>query len=261
VPLDDLPVVMRGVAEAARKQNCHPVIVVDEANLALNPNPDNPNAFLQQKATKTMLETFTALSKEAKTHTFILLSSEHAYPFALQEELQFNLANLSDLIIAGEVPPADHLKLLTQKWFMGDRLANLCLAAYGGHTYFTSLGVVKLLSQKHHFAAENAAPVDVYNNVANSLEKHPETEGLLWQLALKGFAPLPKADDPRAKVLSRANLAGVVSRQSVVVGLPEDVWRKNDQYGLVPPCMMVRLMILKMLLVKDESRWWWNRWH
>jgi len=126
---------------------------------------------------------------------------------------------------------------------------------------FHVFGGRQVVVSKHHFAAENASPVDVYNNVANSLEKHPETEALLWQLALKGFAPLPKADDPRAKVLSRAHLAGVVSRQSVAVGLPEDVWRKNDQYGIVPPCMMVRLMILKMLLVKDESRWWWHRWH
>jgi len=103
---------------------------------------------------------------------------------------------------------------------------------------------------------QNAAPIDVYNNVANSWRS------ILRRKACCGsFAPLPKADDPRSKVLSRANLAGVVSRQSVAVGLPEDAWRKNDQYGIVPPCMMVRLMILKMLLAKDESRWWWSRWH
>jgi len=241
---------MELVAKAAHAKNCHPVIVIDEANLALNPmNPTVQSV----ETTRAMLETFTALSKQAKTHTFILLSSEHAYPFLLRDELQFNLSNVSDQTFVGEVPPADHFKLLTQTWGMGDRLASLCLAAYGGHTYFTSLAVRKLLLQKQAFKAENAASMDVYDNVSFVLGKHPETEGLLWELATTGFAPLPNAHDPRAKVLSAANLAGVVNKQAVVVGLPKDAWRTYDHYGIVAPCMMLRLMILQMLLDKAES--------
>ena len=55
----------------------------------------------------------------------------------------------------------------------------------------------------------------------------------LKQLSESGFTPLKKRNDAVAEVLSRHNVAGVVMKSSLIVGLPKSVWRDGCKYGLV----------------------------
>jgi hypothetical protein len=65
-------------------------------------------------------------------------------------------------------------------------------------------------------------------------------------MAEHGFAPLSDIEDPRAEMLSRFNVGGVVSGRATVVGLPPQVWGKA-QFGIVPSSHSVRLMIVEGL--------------
>ena len=54
-------------------------------------------------------------------------------------------------------------------------------------------------------------------------------------------------NEPVPQVLSRNNVAGVVKKASLNVGLPESVWDDGCEYGLVPNCQSTRLVIAKYL--------------
>jgi len=71
---------------------------------------------------------------------------------------------------------------------------------------------------------------------------------LLWQLALNGFVPLA-ADEQTAETLSRVNVAGFVTSQGRVIGLPDKVWG-DYECGLIPASRVVQMMILRVLLTK-----------
>ena len=91
--------------------------------------------------------------------------------------------------------------------------------------------------------------------------KYPGITDLMSQLAVTGFAPLDKLMDPRAERLSKLHIAGGVTYQDTVIGLPEDAWlRHHDdprrlrthKAGLVPTSEMSRMLIL--LKLEDASR-------
>jgi len=158
------------------------------------------------------------------------------------------MTNFSRIIYIGEVPPADQFKLLTEKFGMGPNLAEMCLAAYGGHTYFTTLGLSGLSIDKEDFTAESISPLaSIYPAIEEYLDDPKVDRALLWRLALDGFAPLKKANDPSAEMLSEGNVAGFVTRQGKVIGLRTEMWG-NCRSGLIPASRVVQLMILRVLL-------------
>jgi hypothetical protein len=70
----------------------------------------------------------------------------------------------------------------------------------------------------------------------------------LCQLAVTGFFPVEKIDDPICRVMGENNVGGVVSLSSVVVGLPVDVWKRTEfEHGLVPSKQSMRLTIAKVM--------------
>ena len=80
---------------------------------------------------------------------------------------------------------------------------------------------------------------------------YPGITDLMSQLAVTGFAPLDKLMDPRAERLSELNIAGGVTYENKVIGLPADAWLQPPlpgvgphKAGLVPTSEMSRLLIL-----------------
>jgi hypothetical protein len=93
---------------------------------------------------------------------------------------------------------------------------------------------------------------DVYGHITNCLdaERVNATRGitaLLQQMAETGFAPIAEPFDPRAELISRLNIGGVVPSTATVVGLPEGSFGRA-KYGLVPATQMMRLMLADMLV-------------
>ena len=81
-----------------------------------------------------MLQAIVRLTKERGELTVFLTSSEDSYPYGLAK-IGFKLADLTTVIHIGEVPPSEMRELLTDRWGMGERLADSFLAAFGGHIF------------------------------------------------------------------------------------------------------------------------------
>ena len=232
-------------ATAAAKSGKVACIIVDEANVAFSEK--SPEG---KERAQSVLRLFTALTKETSMLNVLLASSEYGYPYRMKNELKFNLANIGETIFAGEVPPGRMRELLVEKWGLGPGLSERCLAAYGGHIHYTAKALSKLSLYKQDFAAEDVCPPIVYSGIVECLEaeaEHPGMTDLLRKVAVSGFAPIEKIDDPRADMMVKKNVAGFVVKGSLVVGLPRSVWGCGAKYGLIPASQQVRLMIGEVL--------------
>ncbi|KAJ1405284.1 hypothetical protein B484DRAFT_457106 [Ochromonadaceae sp. CCMP2298] len=237
--------------DAAKKMGRVPCLFVDEANRAFE--LVGAAAPEKKKRVQDILAMLTALAKQDKVLNVLLASSEYAYPYRLKKDVDFNVANIGRTIFAGEVPPASMRELLVKKWGLGLGLSDLCLAAYGGHIHYTAMALSELSLRKQDFAADYVVPASVYDGIVECLEeetKHPGMTDLLCELAVSGFAAIDKTSDPRAEMMVKKNVAGVVVKGSLVVGLPPEVWGCGAHCGLVPASQEVRLMIGEVLTRK-----------
>ena len=100
------------------------------------------------------------------------------------------------------------------------------------------------------------------DNITRALAEEGEYPGitdLMSQLAVTGFAPVDELMDPRAERLSELHIAGGVTYENKVIGLPADAWLQPPlpgvgphKAGLVPTSEMSRMLIL--LKLEDASR-------
>jgi len=178
----------------------------------------------------------------------ILVSSEHVFPFRLADpKLGFNLEDITEFLFAGEVPPNEMYKLLTQEWKLSENLSLALISLYGGHIYNIYRALMRLREMKEDFYSFDA---DLTSNIDNCFDCEINKEQLvkyLKQLSESGFTPLKKQNDAVAEVLSKHNVAGVVKSASLNVGLPKSVWNDGCEYGLVPTSQSTRLLIAKYL--------------
>jgi hypothetical protein len=233
--------VIRAFAATAAKGDKVACIIVDEADVAFSEESTEGKERAQS-----VLRLFTALTKELRKMSVLLASEEYAYPYRMKKELDFNLANIDNFIFAGEVPPGRMRELLVEKWGLGPGLSELCLDAYGGHVHYTSKALSDLSFYKQEFAAEDVCPPMVYSGIVQCLDaeaEHPGMTDLLINMAVYGFAPIDTINDPRADMMAKKSVAGLVDKSSLVVGLPRSVWDCGDNYGLIPASQQVRLMI------------------
>jgi hypothetical protein len=191
----------------------------------------------------------------------ILCSSEHAFPYRLQDSrLNFNLKNFRSFIFAGEVPPASMWELLTQKWEIDEQLAGALISRCGGHIFDLELCLDRLCNPNR--------PTDFWDKrnsgyVMDCLEWKGQGAGAaadtnqermrtyLRMLAENGFVPLESRNDPIAEVISKNNVGGVVLGGCEGIGLPDDVWVRptggKSSFLLVPASQSMRLVIASML--------------
>ena len=90
-------------------------IVVDEANLALPVPTDSESA-------RRALQYFVMLTKETGIASVVLISSELGYPYRLQA-CGMNLQDITNIIIANEVPKEEMLELMVNRWNMSEAFA------------------------------------------------------------------------------------------------------------------------------------------
>ena len=178
----------------------------------------------------------------------ILVSSEHVFPFRLADRrLGFNLEDITKFLFAGEVPPNEMYKLLTEEWKLSGTLSLSLISLYGGHIWDIYQALMRLRKMKEDFYSFDA---DLTSNIDRCFEYEINKEQLikyLKQLSVNGFTPLMKQNDAVAEVLSKHNVAGVVKSASLNVGLPKSVWNDGCKYGLVPTSQSTRLLIAEYL--------------
>jgi hypothetical protein len=81
------------------------------------------------------LQSIVRLTKQTNRLTVIMASSEYGYPYKLvgeKDEHQFNVADILSMLFVGEIPPWSMWGLLATIG-MGENLASLLIASYGGH--------------------------------------------------------------------------------------------------------------------------------
>ena len=251
---------------ACAKQGEFPVLVIDEANLAL-PSPRPPKApgdalpeppltpeeERVRKRTVEALGLLTQLSKESKRLNVLLAASEHAEPFRLAE-LGYSTAHMTKVVVASEVPPAEMRAMLVDKWRCGPALAEGLLAVYGGHVLRTKNALSDLARDKAGFRAISAFTPDAIRGVLACLkavrgsgQSMEGLEGVLHELAERGFAVMPSRTDPRAALVSHFNVGGVVLENTFAPGVPPEAWDPGSSVVLAASSQCVRLLLASKL--------------
>ena len=189
----------------------------------------------------------------------VLVSSEHTYPYRLTSgDVGFNMLDLGSMVLyAGEVPPAEMYRLLTERWLVPHNLAVSLMSTYGGHIHDTILALKALANgaksgrvvEIRLDAQLGSAVMRCLNWKGEGQEDRDRMRAILRDLAIQGFSQLVDDNDPVAEQLIRCGVAGMVTVQSpLVVGLDRSLWdRKGSDFGLVPLKQSMRLAIARFI--------------
>ena len=261
---------LSSVAELAEAQGLYMCLVVDEANLAFPtppsqhpgavPTPPSPEREKLLRDTQLLLERLVLLTKQSRTINALIVSSEYGYSFRLRHDNFFNTTNLTASIFAGEVPPADMRRLLTDSWGLGPRLADVFLAHFGGHVHMASQALPVLAVKLDAFRCEAVAPDGAVGAIVAALGSSSSAEGrgkaaLLRSAAQCGFARVQQEGDASAQALARANLGGLLTSQGQVVGVPDSV-RGDANFGFVPSSHFLRNLVARELHAERKAAGW-----
>jgi hypothetical protein len=132
---------------------------------------------------------------------------------------------------------------------MGPRLAELCLAVYGGHFLRVQNAIIDLSLQQTRFKALALLP-DLASNIIKCLDTYMSTRPLLEAMAKSGFAPIGTRENAAVDMIVKLNIGGVVRTGSTICGLSETKWSDTEcDYALIPSSESVRLVIAMTLNV------------
>ena len=189
--------------EQARESKEHVVVVLDEAN-----------AFLQTmdvQATKDTVKLFNTLvlhTKQTSHMSVILLSSDEALPFRL-EDLGLSPTHLRETLVVGDAAPQEMLKQL-EELGVGPNLRDLLVRVYGGHVWQIDIAL-DCLSEALEAGDEAdvlRGPMDSIQNAFALWEAQKGDNGrlvdVLVEVARCGFYPLDR-DDALSRVLTKSN--------------------------------------------------------
>jgi hypothetical protein len=138
---------------------------------------------------------------------------------------------------------------------MGPHLAELCLAAYGGHLMIVQQAIQDLSVGKDTVVASVFLP-NLRKNIIRCLRtNNAKSRPLLKAMAKYGFATVETPDNPAAKLISKENIGGVITQNAVCIGISEAKWKgATDTDALIPSSQCVRLRIAQVLLTRP-TRW------
>jgi hypothetical protein len=243
--------------------NMYLCLIIDEGNLAFpTPPPGSTAVPLSERKqheledTQALLNRLVELTKQSRRINVLLAVSEYGFPYRLQTGRFFNTANLTKVIYAGEVAPADMRVLLQEKWNLGPRLADVFLAYYGGHVHTASQALAKLATTLDQFQCQSVVALE--SSIQLCLNRSPDyarTAVILRNLAERGFAPVSDEEDSVAELLARQNVGGLLRSQATVVGTPIDLRTASggSEYGMVPSSNFIRHMISMQLYYKAKA--------
>ena len=240
---------LEGFADTCAESGTFPVLIIDEANRAL---PDAPGEEAKAR-TLAVLSELTLVTKEERRMNVVLAASEHAEPFRLAA-VGFQPEHMTKVVIACEVPPAEMRALLSGPWCCGPALADGLMAVYGGHVWRMHLVLGDLAREQERFEAFAGLSPTASDGVsacvaaARSGEPHMVgLEGWLRALATHGTVAIPSRSDPRAELVSRHNVGGVVSRGASAPGVPREAWQESADQLLVASSQGMRLLLARAL--------------
>ena len=214
-------------------------ILVDEANIALPAGEDPENIRNARQA----LQYFVMLTKEAKKTGVVLITSDFGYPFRLQN-CGMNLQDIQRIINVNEVPKADMLQLMVDRWGMSEDLGKEFFSYFGGNIDICSAAVKELASKRS--ALDPLCIVDCPGLPACAAD--PDAKKHLQNMLEQGWSPVFDLElDAAAKFIAERNVGGIVAKRAKYFDQPENMWNGNHEFALVPSGTMMRWKIGKEL--------------
>ena len=222
------------------RQKKIPCIIVDEANIAL------PGLLTERDGSaegKLAIAAVTKWTKETDQASVILISSEFGYPFRLLDN-GLKLDNIKKVIVMGEVPEADMLKMLQEEWGMAESLAEKFYEYFGGDIYTTKQALDSLIEKKDNFDPYAVMTVPGLP----SLCEDPEARAHLENIARQGFSLVRNVEtDGAARMIAEKNVGGVINKKATTFGLPEIFTGTDRKWAVIPSTYHMRMMIVHEL--------------
>lgn len=211
-------------------------IVVDEANQALPMATDSVSA-------QNALQYFVMLTKESRSASVVLISSDLGYPFRLRA-CGMDLRDMAKIIIANEVPKEEMLELMVNRWNMSEALAEAFFTYCGGDVDLCCRGVEQL-----KFFGDDFDPFVLLDCPGlPGVATDPDAKKHLQNLAKQGWSPVYDIKaDTAAQLIAEENVGGIVPKRAEAFDLPEGIWEGNHENALVPSGTLMRWKIAKEL--------------
>ena len=224
------------------KTSKKPAIVVDEANLAL-PGLTNGQDGGERREAKSALAAITKWTKQDMLSSVVLISSEFGYPFRLQAA-GLDLRDIGKVIVIGEVPESDMLKMLKDDWGMDKDLAEMFYEYFGGDIFTTKQALESLIRKKDNFD-----PFAVVRCPGlPSCVKNAAARAHLENIAREGFSLVEDVKvDEGAKMIAEENLGGVIKKGAVTFGLPTIFTGTDEEWAVIPSSYHMKLLIARKL--------------
>ena len=211
-----------------------PILLVDEANLALPGLGEDGNTVA-----KSALQAITKWTKQTKQASVMLISSEFGYPFRLQAA-RLDFRDIGKVIVIGEVPESDMLKMLKDDWGMDGDLADMFYNYFGGDIYTTKQALESLVEKKDEFY-----PFAVMQCPGlPSCVKNAAARAHLENIARQGFSLVGDVKTDRgAKMIEEENVGGAINREATTFGLPEIFTGTVEEWAVIPSTYHMRMKI------------------
>ena len=219
-----------------------PAIVVDEANLAL-PGLTNGQDGGERREAKSALAAMTQWTKQDKLSSVVLISSEFGYPFRLQAA-GLDLRDIGNIIVIGEVPESDMIKMLQDDWGMDADLAEMFYNYFGGDIYTTKQALESLIRKKDTFD-----PFAVVRCPGlPSCVEDAAARAHLENIAKQGFSLVKNVEtDEGAKMIAEKNVGGVIDKDAITFGLPPIFTGTDKEWAVIPSSYHMKLLIARKL--------------
>ncbi|CAK9075232.1 unnamed protein product [Durusdinium trenchii] len=232
-----------------------PAIVVDEANLAL-PGLTNGQDGGERREAKSALAAMTQWTKQDKLSSVVLISSEFGYPFRLQAA-GLDLRDIGNIILIGEVPESDMIKMLQDDWGMDADLAEMFYNYFGGDIYTTKQALESLIRKKDTFD-----PFAVVRCPGlPSCVENAAARAHLENIAKQGFSLVKNVEtDEGAKMIAEKNVGGVIDKDAITFGLPPIFTGTDRKWAVIPSSYHMKLLIaheLQNIPLPTSGRWYW----
>ena len=215
-----------------------PAIVVDEANLAL-PGLTNGQDGGERREAKSALAAMTQWTKQDKLSSVVLISSEFGYPFRLQAA-GLDLRDVGNIIVIGEVPESDMIKMLQDDWGMDADLAEMFYNYFGGDIYTTKQALESLIRKKDTFD-----PFAVVRCPGlPSCVENAAARAHLENIAKQGFSLVKNVKtDEGARMIAEENVGGVIDKDAITFGLPPIFTGTDRKWAVIPSSYHMKLLI------------------
>ena len=219
-----------------------PSIIVDEANIGL-PGLDYNLGVDGSAEAISALAAITNWTKQANQASVMLISSKFDYQFRLMAN-GLSPGTISKVVVIGEVPESDMLKMLQEEWGMAESLAEKFYKYFGGDIYTTGQALDSLIRKEDEF---DPYAVMVFTGLPSCVTD-PEARAHLENIAKQGFSLLQNVEvDNGARLIAEKNVGAVINKDAITFGLPEIFIGTDRKWAVIPSSYHMCLKIIKEL--------------